>query len=115
VVVVAWALSMTGLLAVIFSIVRTREQANVFSPLVLLLFAMLGGSMFPYENLPRFLQMFGQYIPNRWAVLVLQGVARARPLSELITPLAGLLALGAVGSLLAFVLFRRHLADGGRK
>ena len=29
--------------------------------------------MFPYENLPAFLQMLGQYTPNRWAVLALQG------------------------------------------
>ncbi len=112
VVVLAWALSMTGLLAIVFCIVRTREQANVLSPVVLLLCAMLGGSMFPYENLPAFLRMLGQYTPNRWAVLVLQGVAHAKPLPELAVPFAGLVLLGIVGSLLGFVLFQRHL--GGR-
>ena len=113
-VVVVWTLSMTGLLAVIYSVVRTREQASVLSPMVLLLCAMLGGSMFPYDSLPKFLQMVGQFTPNRWAVLVLQGTARGRPLGEFLAPLAGLFALGVVGSLLAFVLFRRQLADGGR-
>ena len=113
--VAAWAGSMTGLLAMIYSLARTKEQANVLSPLVLLLFAMLGGSMFPYESLPAFLQKFGQCTPNRWAVLALQGVARAKPLADLAAPLAGLVALGAVGSLLAFFLFKRRLADGGRK
>ena len=90
---------MTGLLALIYALARTKEQANVLSPLVLILFAMLGGSMFPYENLPAFLQKFGQCIPNRWGVLALQGVARAKPLADLVGPLAGLVALGAVGSL----------------
>ncbi|HTL56416.1 MAG TPA: ABC transporter permease [Candidatus Limnocylindrales bacterium] len=115
VVIVAWSGSMTGLLGVIYAVAQTREQANVLSPMVLMVFAMLGGSMFPYENLPAFLRMLGQYTPNRWAVLLLQGVVRSRPLPELISPLVGLLALGLVGTLLAFFLFNRRLSHGGRK
>jgi len=113
--VAAWAGSMTGLLALIYALARTKEQANVLSPMVLILFAMLGGSMFPYESLPPFLQLLGQFTPNRWAVLALQGVARAKPLAELVRPFGGLAALGTVGSLLAFFLFKRRLADGGRR
>ena len=107
---------MTGLLALIYALARTKEQANVLSPMVLLLFAMLGGSMFPYENLPAFLQMLGQYTPNRWGVLALQGVARSKPLAELVGPLAGLVALGrSWGACWRFYLFKWRLADGGRK
>jgi ABC-2 type transport system permease protein len=115
IVVGIWAGSMTGLLAVIYSLSRTREQANVFPPLVLLTCAMLGGSMFPYENLPPFLQMVGLYTPNRWAVLGLQAVARAKPLADVFWPLAGLAAIGALGALLGLFLFTRQLAAGGRK
>jgi len=115
VVVAAWAGSMTGLLALIFSLARTKEQANVLSPMVLLVCAMLGGSMFPYESLPAFLQALGQFTPNRWAVLALLGVARAKPLVELVAPFAGLVALGTLGNLLAFFLFQRRLAYGGGK
>ncbi len=113
--VAAWAVSMTGLLSLIFAAARTREQANVLSPMVLLLCAMLGGSMFPYENLPAFLQVLGQYTPNRWGVLVLQGVARAKPLAELVRPLGGLVGLGVLGCLLALMSLKRRLADGGRR
>jgi len=115
VVVAAWAGSMTGLLGLIFGLARTRDQANVLPPLVLLLFAMLGGSMFPYENLPAFLQMLGQYAPNRWAALALLAVARSKPLVDLAGPLAALVALGGFGSLLAFFLFGRQLANGPRR
>lgn len=108
-VVPIWAGSMTGLVAVIFAVARTREQANVISPLVLLVCAMLGGSMFPYENLPGFLQMVGRYTPNRWAVLTLQGVAQSKPLLESDGAMAGLLGVGILGSLLAFCLFKRRL------
>jgi ABC-2 type transport system permease protein len=113
-VVLVWAFSMTGLLALIFSLARTREQANVLSPLVLMLFAMLGGSMFPYESLPALLQMVGQYCPNRWGVLLLQGVARSKPLVELARPLMGLMALGVLGTGISFILFQRRLANGNR-
>jgi ABC-2 type transport system permease protein len=113
-VVAAWAGSMTGLLALIFALARTKEQANVLSPLVLIAFAMLGGSMVPYENLPAILQKLGQCTPNRWAVLALQGAVRARPCVELAGPFAGLVALGAGGSLLGFFLLKRRLAGGGR-
>jgi len=115
VVVGAWGASMTGLLALIYAIVRTREQANVLSPLVLLSMAMLGGSMFPYDNLPPFLQLLGQYTPNRWAVLAMQAVVRSKPLAELAPPFAALVGLGVVGSLLAYVVFKRQISKGGRK
>jgi ABC-2 type transport system permease protein len=112
VVIAACALSMTGLLALIYSLASTREQANVMSSIILLVLAMVGGSMFPYESLPGFLQAVGQLTPNRWGVLALRAVAGSKPLVELAKPLLGLVALGALGSGLAFVLFRRHLAQG---
>jgi ABC-2 type transport system permease protein len=114
-VLVLSAASMTGLLALIYSLARTREQSNVISPVVLLLCAMIGGSMFPFDNLPPFLQTLGSFTPNRWSVLALQGVARAKSWLELATPLAGLAALAAVGSLVALFIFRRRLILGGAR
>jgi len=111
-VIAACALSMTGLLALIYSLARTREQANVMSSVVLLVLAMVGGSMFPYENLPGFLQIVGQFTPNHWGVLALRSVAGSKPLVELLQPLLGLVGLGAVGSGVAFIMFKRQLAQG---
>jgi len=113
--VAVWAGSMTGLLALIYVAARTREQANVLSPMVLMVLAMLGGSMFPYENLPSFLQMIGRFTPNRWAVLALRGVAQSKPVPELAGPMTALLVLGIFGSLLAFFVLKRRLASGERK
>ena len=108
----ACAWSMTGLLAVVYSLAKTREQANTLSSIILLICAMVGGSMFPFEDLPGFLQTIGQFTPNRWGVLVLQGVLRAKPLAQLWAPLACLMVIGLTGSLVAFFLFRRHLIYG---
>ena len=87
----------------------------MLSPMVLLLCAMLGGSMFPYESLPKLLQSIGQYAPNRWAVLALLRTAQGKPHGG--TGRAarrGLLVLGVGGCLAAFALFRKQLEDGGR-
>jgi ABC-2 type transport system permease protein len=114
-VVAACAFSITGLLALILALARTREQANVMSSVILLILAMLGGNMFPLENLPTMMQAIGRMIPNHWAVVALQGSLRAKPMAELLTPLGGLLAVGAFGSVVGYFLFQRQLARGGRQ
>ena len=114
-VVAACAFAITGVLAFIYSLARTREQANVMSSVVLLILAMLGGNMFPFENLPAIMQSIGRWIPNRWGVIALQGLLRSKPMGELMLPLAGLLIAGALSSLAAFFLFRRQLAQGGKR
>ena len=111
-IIAAAALSMTGQLACVYSLARTREQANVISSLIILALAMVGGSMFPFENLPGFLQAIGQWTPNRWAVIALQGAARGKPFLELMPAMAGLVMIGGVGSILALVLFQRQLGQG---
>lgn len=112
IVVAASAFSMTGLLSLVYSAARTKEQANGLSSVLLLTVGMLGGSMFPYENLPSIMRWMGQMTPNRWCVLAIHQVVNARPLAELVTPLAGLAALGVVGSVLAVIFFRKQLAQG---
>ena len=106
----AWAI--TGVLALIYSAAKTREQANALSSVILLVMAMLGGNMFPFDDLPPLMQAVGRGIPNRWGVMVLQGLLHSKPLSAQLTPLAGLLAVGALGCAAAFFLFRRQLARG---
>jgi ABC-2 type transport system permease protein len=114
-VVAACAFAITGLLALIYSLARTREQANVMSSVILLMLAMLGGNMFPFENLPAVMQAIGRGIPNRWGVMALQGLLRAKPAAELLAPVAGLLTVGALGNMIAFFLFQRQLRRGGKR
>ena len=111
----ACALAITGVLALIYSAAKTREQANVLSSIVLLILAMLGGNMFPFENLPTMMQAIGRCIPNHWAVVALQGLLRAKPMGELLAPVGGLVGVGVLGCLCAFFLFQRQLAHGGKR
>ncbi len=114
-VVGACAVSITGTLALIYSLARTREQANVMSSVLVMILGMLGGNMFPFQNLPAGMQHIGSFLPNRWAVIALEGLLRARPLSALAPAIAGLLAVGVAGSLIAFFFFHRQLVSGGKQ
>ncbi len=115
VVVLSGAWSVAGVLAFIYSLARTREQATTLSPIVLLVFGMVGGSMFPFESLPRFLQAVGTFSPNRWGILALQGIIQAKPLAELAKPILILVAIGLCGCLSAYFLFQRHLLSSPSK
>jgi ABC-2 type transport system permease protein len=111
--VAASALSMTGFLGFIYSLAKTKEQANVITPIAIMVFAMVGGCMFPFNQLPPFMQAVGQFTPNRWAVVALQHVAKDKPLMELLLRLAMLAGFGLFGSLASFALFQRQIIRGG--
>jgi ABC-type multidrug transport system permease subunit len=74
----------------------------------------LGGSFFPFQYFPGFLQAIGQLSPNRWAILAIQNVAYARPWADLVLPVVVLCAIGSLGCITALLLFHRRLATGGR-
>lgn len=115
VVVLSSALSMTGLLSFLYSLSRTKEQARVFTTLALLICALVGGSMFPFELLPHFLQIIGQFTPNRWGVIALQRSCQAHSFDGMEKPVGILTAIGIGGCVAGFLLFLRNFRFGGRK
>ena len=113
--VLACALSVTGLLAFIYAMARTKEQAYSLSHVIVIVCALVGGSFFPFENMPAFLQAIGRFSPNRWGVLAIQSVAWSQPSADLVKPVLFLCLLGLAGSATAFFLFCRCLTKrGGR-
>lgn len=106
------AASVVGLMTTVYSFARTAEQGNFMSTMIILTSAMLGGSMFPYDEMPAFLKAFAHYTPNRWAVIAFQSTAWSRPIGDLFMPLLILATIGAVSAALGFILFRRRLGEG---
>ena len=113
-VILAGAFSVTGLLAVIAALTKTKEQAYSLSSGVAVFCALLGGSFSSFESLPGLLKVIGQFVPNRWAILAFHSVARSQPTGNLVKPVLFLAALGLVGCVTACLLFRRQLAAGGK-
>ncbi len=113
-VIAACALSVTGLLAFIYCLAKTKEQAYSSSSGIVVIFGLLGGSFFPFEDFPPLLQAIAQFVPNHWAILALHTVAYAQPGVSVVKPVAILSAIGLVGSIAACLLLRRGLAAGGK-
>ena len=113
--IAASSFSMTGFLGFIYSLSKTKEQSNVIVPLAILSCAMVGGCMFPFQQLPLFIQSIGRFTPNRWSIVALEAVTKAKPLSELLLPFGFLTGFGLVASLAAFALFQRQLAREGAR
>jgi ABC-2 type transport system permease protein len=111
---VCGAVAVIGPMAVIYSFARTAEQGNMLSTILILTAAMLGGSMFPYEEMPGFLKAFAHYTPNRWAVIAFQSAAWERPMDEFVKPLLILAGIGSTSMALGFMLFRRRLGEALR-
>ena len=113
--VLACALSVTGFLAFIYSLVKTQEQAYSFSSGIIIVCALVGGSFFPFNSLPGFLKAVGWFSPNRWGILSIQTIAWSQPLDGLVKSLIILCAIGLVGSVTAFILLYRRLTGGGKR
>ncbi len=88
---------------------RSRAQALTLTNVVILVMSAVGGSMVPRFFMPGWLQNLGWLTPNTWVLEAYSGVlTRGATLTELALPLA-MLALTAVGTLLAAQLLARRM------
>lgn len=93
---VATSLSFVGIMMLLSVLGRTERSAGGITWTVLLAMAMAGGSMVPHFLMPLWMQQLADLSPVRWAVVAMEGaVWRGYTLTEMLTPCAVLLAVGA--------------------
>jgi ABC-type multidrug transport system permease subunit len=63
-----FSLAACGVLSLVTSMVRTEKQAGIANWLVIMGMSAIGGSMFPYENMPAVMQKMSHYTINYWAI-----------------------------------------------
>ncbi|MBZ0268593.1 ABC transporter permease [bacterium] len=87
----------------LLQLIATSQRAgNVLTMSLVFPLMMIGGSFFPFEAMPAWMQAVGAWTPNGWALLHLKGIlAGTETASELATAFAGLVAIAAVLFLLA--------------
>jgi len=112
---VTFSLAACGLLALITSLVTTEKQAGIANWLVIMGMSALGGSMFPYENMPAPMQQVAHWTLNYWAVdgftdLVFNNVGTAAVLDNIVILAAMGLVTGAVAHALLVRRFRGLVA-----
>ena len=97
-----------GLALALVSACRTRQQAQTFANVAILILSALGGSMVPRFFMPPLLQDLGWLTPNTWALEAYTAVFwRNAPPAECIIPWAALFLTGAVSLVLARAFARR--------
>jgi hypothetical protein len=103
-----------GGLLVVQLLLASERTASTVAALTIVPLAMLGGSMFPIEEMPENLAHFARYTPNGWMLVTLRSILSAPVASaELARDFALLLAAGTLLFGMAGRLLDRRFARGG--
>ncbi len=103
----AFMLNTLGIGLFISTISRTQQQAMFTTTFFIMPMMLLGGFVFPIENMPRFFQYVSHAVPTRYFFIIIRGIMlRGAGWSELWDQAASLVGLGAL--ILALSVFRFH-------
>jgi len=103
--VLAAVFGATGWGMLITALARTPAQVGSVGSAVMLIFAMLGGSLVQLDNLPAVVQTLGRITPNAWAMDGFTTLAFGGTLATLSTPILALLTMGILLFSISVVLF----------
>jgi ABC-type multidrug transport system permease subunit len=105
--VITLSIAATGIGMFLAAICRTTAQANAVGVLSVLVMAMLGGTWWPMEVMPRHMQVIAKMFPSGWAMEgFINIILRGASLGEVMLPVLVLLAFGLVFLALGTWLFR---------
>jgi ABC-type multidrug transport system permease subunit len=83
-----------GFIAFLYSFVRTERQAGALLSTVILVMALLGGSMLPAQFFPPAVQIFSKLTINYWGIEGFYRIMRSDPLRQIIPILLGMASGG---------------------
>lgn len=105
---ISFAVSSFGVFLV--STVKTRQQLNGMSTIIIILMSAIGGSMIPISMMPAFMQDIAIFSVNYWGIQGFFDVFwRQLPLIEIVPKMGILLAIGVGMTLLSAQLFKRNI------
>jgi ABC-2 type transport system permease protein len=103
---------LAGIISLVYSFIRTEQQAGAVLSSVIITMSMLGGSMVPVENFPGFIQQIAKFTPNYWGIKVFHKAILQDPIQEFIPILAGMLGIGILFSIVGSFFMKQHLRKG---
>ncbi|MFY0604483.1 MAG: ABC transporter permease [Flavobacteriaceae bacterium] len=105
---ISFAVSSFGVFLV--STVKTRQQLNGMSTIIIILMSAIGGSMIPISMMPRFMQDIAGISVNYWGIQGFFDIFwRQLPLVEILPKMGILLGIGFGMTLLSIKLFKRNI------
>ena len=103
---------MAGFIAFLYSFVRTERQAGAVLSSVILVMALLGGSMIPVDNFPPLVQTFSKFTLNYWGILAFHKTMLQDPIREIFPILLSMVVVGLLLSLLGSYFLEKSLRKG---
>lgn len=109
-IVICLSICATGIGLVLSMLARSENQGVGVTQIVTMGGAVLGGLWFPYDFMPKFAQVIGNFTPQHWAQQAFQDVlVRGQHIADIWLALVILLAIGAAGVLIAMTRFKRFM------
>lgn len=107
---ISFAVSSFGVLLV--SVVKTRQQLNGMSTIVIILMSAIGGSMIPISMMPAFMQKAAVISVNYWGIQGFFDIFwRQLPLLDILPKMLILVGIGLGMTLVSIPLFRRNIVN----
>ncbi|MGZ5469851.1 MAG: ABC transporter permease, partial [Candidatus Aminicenantales bacterium] len=106
----AFMLNTLGIGLFISTISRTQQQAMFTTTFFIMPMMLLGGFVFPIENMPRFFQVVSYAVPTRYFFVIIRGIMlRGAGWPELWDQAAALLVIGTALFALSVLRFHKKL------
>lgn len=105
-------LAFVGVMAMVFSLSKTREAASGLSAILIMLFALVGGGMMPYVAMPKFMQQIADYSLIRWGALAIETCMDGEDVVNSLSSIIKLLAAGTISLGIGSWIFKRRIETG---
>jgi ABC-2 type transport system permease protein len=107
VLVLAAVFAAVGWGMLITAVAKTPGQVNWIGTAIMLLFGLLGGSFLNLEGMPDWFNLVSKITPNAWGLDGFTTLAMGGNLSNVMSPVLGLLAMGIILFIVSLLLFNR--------
>jgi ABC-2 type transport system permease protein len=91
----------------ITAVAKTPGQVNWIGTAIMLLFGLLGGSFLNLEGMPNWFKTISKITPNAWGLDGFTTLAMGGNLSNVMSPIIGLLVMGFILFIISLLLFNR--------
>ncbi len=102
----------SGFIAFLYTFIRTERQAGALMSSVIIITALLGGSMVPISNFPAFVQKLARFTVNYWGLEAFKKNIMGEPASQIWLIVLGMLGTGITLSVISSFLLKNKLKKG---
>jgi ABC-2 type transport system permease protein len=103
---------LAGFIALLYSFVKTERQAGALTSSVIIVMALLGGSMMPVENFPPLIQKFSKLTVNYWGLEAFKMAILREPVRQVLPILVGMTVAGIVFASVSSYFLQNNLKKG---